>query len=292
MKNKLHLKYLIFTALSTFLILFLITRNHKGIKGKKILVTAPINYNNRLSKLIEESEAEAIIMPSIKIILNYNNPSLDTIFNNLSQYKYICLPSRNAIRVFFTKAKRLNINHNTLSQPIYSAIGKDVEFLRTFNVEKILECKTASPQGIINTLKLKKDITNKKIAVLTPEVIGLSEPNVIPNLLKDLKDIGLRVKRINAYTTKINDDTDFSKEINDIKSGNIDLIAFTSSAEIEALLSIIGGRKELKNTKISCFGPYTSFHAKKWGLEPCFVSKDYSSFERYIESMNTYFIKD
>lgn len=292
MKNNLLLKYLFFTTVCTFFIVFLIKSNHKGIKGKKILVTAPTNYNNRLSKLIDESDAEAIKMPSIKIILNYNNPSLDTFFHNLSKYKYICLPSRNAIKVFFTKAKLLNIDHSNLSRPIYSAIGKDVEYLKTFNIDKILECKQASPQGIINALKLEIDITNKRIAVLTPEVIGLNEPNVIPDLLKDLKNIGLQVNRINAYTTKINDDADFSKEINDIKSGKIDLIAFTSSAEIEALISIIGGKKELKDTKISCFGPYTSFNAKRLGLTPCFVSKDYSSFQGYIESMKSYFTKD
>ena len=292
MKNKLPIGYLLFTITSTLLLLLIINNGNKGIRNKRIVVTAPINYNKRLCSIIENNKGIAISMPTISIYIKKDNPKLDSLLYNLSNYKYIALPSRNAIKAFYSRAKELKIPDKILQKPIYSAIGKDVEYLKELNLSNILSIDEPSPKGIATALSKTRNIKGEMIAVLAPEVVGLTEPDVIPSFLDLLNDIGLRVTRINAYTTQINNRNKFIDIITDIKKGNIDLIAFTSSAEIEALLLFVNGKKHISNIKISCFGPYTAANAEKAGLKPCFTSTNYRSFNDYVKSMNDFFLKE
>ena len=292
MKNKLLIGFLIFTVISSLIVLFTVSNRKQGIKNKRIVVTAPINYNKRLCSVIEKNKGIAISMPTISIYIKNDNPKLDSLLYNLSNYKYIALPSRNAIKAFYTRAKELRIPDKILQKPIYSAIGKDTEYLKELNLLNILSIDEPSPKGIATALSKTKNIKGKMIAVLAPEVVGLTEPDVIPSFIELLNNIGLKVTRINAYTTQINNKNKFIDIISDIKKGNIDLIAFTSSAEIEALLLFINGKEHIGNAKISCFGPYTSANAKKAGLIPCFTSTNYRSFNDYVKSMNDFFLKE
>lgn len=281
--------------LSLIMIFILLTcnyscKNSNSIVDKKIIVTAPRNYNTRLSKLINDTGAKAIPMPVVDIHLLEDKSHIDSILNNIAKYKWIVLPSRNAIKAFFTRAKDINICNKKLNITTYCAIGKDIEYLKTFSVDSILYPQDPSPRGILESI-LEKNITNSNIAVFAPLVVGLPEPNVVPNFIKNLNDAGLKVKRINAYVTQLNISNSFKKEIEDINNGEIDLIAFTSTAEIEAMIHIVGGIDNLRKTRIACFGPYTAGNAKRLGLKPCFISKDYSSFKGYVDSMRNFFKK-
>ncbi len=259
-----------------------------SIVGKKIVVTAPHNYNKRLSKLINETGAKAISMPVVDISLLEDKSEIDSVLKNISEYRWIVLPSRNAIRAFFTRAKEINIGKTVFNKTTYCAIGKDIEYLKTFNVDSILHPVEPSPWGIVESLKTMNPV-NSDIAVFAPLVIGLPEPNVVPDFINNLKNAGMNVKRVNAYITKLNNIDSYKKEIEAIKNKKVDLIAFTSSAEIEAMIFIMGGVENLSKTKIACFGPYTASNAKRLGLNPSFVAKDFSSFEGYIDSMIEYF---
>lgn len=265
-------------------------QKNNSFTGKNIIVTAPQNYNHRLSKIINKAGAKAIPMPVINISLMDDKSEIDKVLKDIKSYKWIVLPSRNAIISFFSRAEEININNSELNKTTYCAIGKDIEYLKSFSVDSILTPCEPSPQGIVESLKSQSPI-NSNIAVFVPLVIGLPEPNVVPDFINNLKKIGLNVKRINAYVTSLNNIESYKKEITSIKKGEIDLIAFTSSAEIEAIIYMVGGVKHLSKTPIACFGPYTAGNAKRLGLKPCFVSKDYSSFEGYVNSMKEYFNK-
>lgn len=280
----------IFNFVILFITLATIINCHRPtpLEGKKIIVTAPKNYNHRLAKLINKERARAISMPVIDISFIQENKSIDSILYNISKYKWIALPSRNAIKAFFTRAKEINIESQQINKAIYCAIGKDIDYLKHFKVDSILVPREASPQGIVEEIK-QCNPTNENIAVCVPLVKGLPEPNVVPNFIKSLKQIGLNVKRVNAYTTSLNKKESYSHIIEAIKNNKVDLIAFTSSAEIEALIYMVGGIEKLEKTSIACFGPYTASNAKKLGLNPVFISKDYSSFNGYIKSMKEYF---
>jgi len=268
----------------------------KSPKAYKILVTAPTIYNSRLSHLIDQTEGKirckAIELPMIETNLIENNTAIDSVLLHLNDYSWIALTSRNAIKAYFQRADELGLKRTDLKDQTYCAIGKDQDYLKSFGMDKVLTNKEPSPQGIVNTLKGISH-TAKRIAVLCPQVIGLTEPNVVPNFLDSLRSLKLQVTRINAYTTSIHHSEKTEKVMKELEDGSIDMIAFTSSAEVEGLLSIIHEKKSiLKNVNIACFGPYTRDNAIRLGLHPCLTSSNFSSFDHYVKAITNFFNKE
>jgi len=265
----------------------------KSTKQLNILVTAPIIYNSRLSSIIDGidngTRYKAIKFPMIDTELIENNTAIDTILLHLDHFSWIALTSRNAIKAYFQRAKELGIKKANLKNCYYCAIGKDQEYLKSFGINNILTNREPSPQGIVNALRTIPH-TNQNIAVLCPQVIGLAEPDIVPNFLDSLRSIGFNVSKIHAYITSIHRSKSTEDIVNKIKTGEIDLIAFTSSAEIEGLLSIIHHDKSmLKNINIACFGPYTKNNAIRLGLHPCLTASNFSSFNKYVEAINNFY---
>lgn len=253
---------------------------------KRIVVTAPDIYNSRLCEAIAKAKFTPIPCPVIETKLIEHNTTIDTVLNHLSDYEWIALPSRNAIDAFFARSKELGLMEKVVNAK-FCAIGKDQEYLNSFGVSTILKNTEPSPQGIVKALGLAK--STKKIAVLAPQVIGIPEPNVVPLFIDSLTANQWQVTRINAYTTKICSSKKTLSVIEQIKNGDIDLIAFTSTGEIQALISLVGGVKNLSKVPIACFGPYTSSNAFKLGLKPVFSAADFSSFQGYVDAITRYF---
>lgn len=270
------------------LILFTRCQSDNSWANKSILVTAPAIYNERLSTQINATGMKALPFPVIETKLISQNPEIDSILMHLDIYEWISLTSRNAIKAYIKRAGELNIPLEILKQQYYCAIGKDQDLLRSFGLDSIVKNKASNPQGIVEAIK-KMDCVDKRIAVFAPQVVGIPESDGMPNFIKELQDIGLKVTRVNAYTTKLHYPDNEKAIIHKVKRGNIDLIAFTSTGEIEAILSLIGGPEKLKNTPIACFGPYTYNNALELGLEPAFMAKDFSSFEGYVDAITDNF---
>lgn len=267
----------------------------KSTKQLNILVTAPTIYNSRLSNIIDGvdngTKYKAIKLPVIDTKLIENNTAIDTVLLHLENFSWIALTSRNAIKAYFQRAEELGIKEATLRNCYYCAIGKDQEYLRSFGIDSIITNTEPSPQGIVNALRSIPH-TNKRIAVLCPQVIGLPEPDVVPNFLDSLRSLKIDVSKIYAYTTSIHHSKATENVVEKLKTGEIDLIAFTSSAEIEGLLSIIHYDKSiLKDVNIACFGPYTKSNAIRLGLHPCLTASNFSSFDNYVEAITNFYKK-
>lgn len=262
--------------------------SNKVDKKKEIIVTAPAIYNQRLCDIINaDSTLRAIPFPVVETIVTDHNAEIDSVLASIDEYDWIVLPSRNAIKALFERAGERGMLNRLISLH-YCAIGKDQEYLKHFGVKNILENTEASPQGIVKALKSEK---SGKIAVLVPKVVGMQEPDVVPNFIDSLRSDGWQVRRVDAYTTKVCHSENEADVIQKIKNGQVDLIAFTSTGEIEALLSLVGGKENLSKVTLSCFGPYTYGNAEKLGLKPAFIAEDYSSFQGYVEAIKKYFSK-
>lgn len=290
MKNSNFFSQYKVSFLLLFIVLFSQCQNENNWDNKTILVTAPSIYNERLSTHINSTGMKAIPFPVIETNLIDNNGEIDSILIHLDNFDWISLTSRNAIKAFIKRAGELDIPLKELQEQSYCAIGKDQDLLRSFGLDSIVDNLESSPQGILEALK-KLECNKKKIAVFAPLVVGISEPDVIPNYIDSLENAGIIVTKVNAYTTNLCSPDNENNVRYKINKGNIDLIAFTSTGEILALLELVGGSEKLSETAIACFGPYTYKNALKLGLKPSFMAKDFSSFEGYVESMTDYFVK-
>ncbi|WP_334874449.1 uroporphyrinogen-III synthase [Nostoc sp.] len=257
--------------------------------GKRILVTAPRNYAYRLSEQIIKQGGLPILMPTIETCYLSNYTQLDAALAHINEFDWILFTSRNGITAFFHRINDLNIPISLVQKCHLCALGKDAESLLSFSGKVDLIPTESSPAGIVTELAKIPQIHEKKVLIPAPEVVGLPEPDVVPNLITDLQKLGIEVTRIPTYITQGLDKTIYSIELNLMREGIIDVIAFSSTAEVESFLTMVNSQSDYEHCVIACFGPYTTANAQKLGMTVSIVSEDYSSFEGFAEAIAAFF---
>ncbi len=260
--------------------------------GKRIIVTAPRNYANRLCQQIINQGGLPFLMPTIETCLLEDYADLDIALRRIDEFDWIAFTSRNGIDAFFHRLKFLRVSPSVLKSCQLCAIGKDSERLSDFGVRVDLMPTESSPEGIVAELSKIPDIHEKTVLVPVPEIVGISEPNVIPKFVSDLKKLGMKVTRVPAYTTRCLDQSIYEIELNLIRQGSIDMIAFSSTAEVESFLKMVNSKRDYDRCVVACFGPYTAANAKKLGVNVSIFSKDYSSFEGFAKTMAAFFTRN
>ncbi|MBW4615235.1 MAG: uroporphyrinogen-III synthase [Desmonostoc vinosum HA7617-LM4] len=258
--------------------------------GRRILVTAPRNYAARFSEQIIQKGGLPILMPTIETCYLSNYAELDIALSQIDTFDWIVFTSRNGISGFFQRMNDLDIPTSMLQNCRLCALGKDSESLLSFCGRVDLVPPESSPVGIVAELAKIPKINQQKLLIPAPEVVGIVEPNVIPNLISELQKLGPQAIRVPAYLTKILDKSIYEVELNLIRQGMIDVIAFSSTAEVESFLKMVNFPSDYEHSIIACFGPYTTANAQKLGVNVSVVSKDFSSFEGFVEAIGEFLL--
>jgi uroporphyrinogen-III synthase len=183
----------------------------------------------------------------------------------------------------------LGLSPSILKSCRLAAIGKDAEELEAIGVEVNLVPEESSPTGIVAELRKMPDIQRQKILVPVPKVVGIPEPDIIPKFINGLEELDLDISVVPTYITRCLDKKIYEVELELIRQGKVDAIAFSSTAEIEAFLKMINCPQDYAQSKIACFGPYTAANAQRLGLEVAIVGEDYSSFAGFVEAIAQFF---
>jgi uroporphyrinogen-III synthase len=259
--------------------------------GKRIVVTAPRNYAARLSEQLINQGGLPILMPTIETCLLENFTELDTALQQIDTYNWIAFTSRNGIDAFFQRFNDLQLNLSILTKCGLCALGKDAERLKAFGVKVDILPAQPSPAGIVAELAKISDIAQQKILVPVPEVVDVPEPDVIPNFIAGLEELGMSVTRVPTYRTQCLDKNIYELELSLIRVGKIDAIAFSSATEVISFLRMVNSKNDYDKCIIACFGPYTAANARKLGVNVSIVSQDYSSFTGFAEAIAKYYSK-
>lgn len=267
----------------------LILSSKLPLYGKRIVITAPRNYAFRLSEKIIQKGGLPILLPTIQTCYLQNYTELDTALNNIDTFDWILFTSRNGITAFFHRLHDLNIPTSVLQNCQLCALGKDSESLLSFYNKVDLIPAESSPRGIVSELAKIPQIQEQKVLIPAPQFVSIPEPDVIPNFISDLQKLGIEVTRVSTYITECLDKNIYAVELNLIRQGMIDIIAFSSTAEIESFLRMVNSPSDYQDCIIACFGPYTAANARKLGINVSIVSKDYSSFEGFADAIAEFF---
>lgn len=266
----------------------LISREDLPLFGKRVLFCTPRNYAQKLARLLVAHGALPIWMPTIVIEPLETHDELDDAIRNLSDYDWIAFTSRNGIEAFFARLAALGLDAAALSGVRISALGNDGKLVEAHGVTVDLLPAAASTRGVVDELK-ERGVTSGRILLPVPEVIGMAEPSVIPDFVGWLETLGMEPRRVPAYATHRATgglDTELELLCND----QIDVVAFTSVAEIDSLLFLLGERgAALGRQTIACYGPVTANGARQRDLRVDIVADNFAAFEGYIEALERYF---
>lgn len=260
------------------------------LHGKRIIVTAPRNYAARLSQHLILQGALPLLMSTIETCYLEDFTELDNALQRIDTFDWIAFTSRNGIEASLQRLQALQMSPSVLNKCSLCAIGQDAEILEKIGINVDFVPTEPSPQGIVNELRKIPDIAELSILVPTPKFVDIPEPNVIPNFVTGLEQLGMKVTSIPSYITRCLDKTLYQEvELNLMRQGKIDAIAFSSTGEVEAFLSMITSKEDYEQCVIACFGPYTAANAEKLGLNVSIIAQDFSSFAGYAEAIAAFF---
>lgn len=276
--------------------------NAKDLNFRRVLTTSPRQYQDRLAGAVIRYGGRPIWIPGIQINELRSETSREqrrAALDALDAVDYLVLPSKNAmfaclkayddsISTFQTK---LNMEHRNVE---VWAMGADADYLSgNLGIKNVKKPKVASTDGIIEAMRTAGSLEGNAL-VFVPEVVPpLTEPDVVPKFLGNLRDVGITPHRIPAYETVVGLSLqEVVAEVNMLIDGSISAIAFTSTAECEGLCYIIGKEKLLRcirlhNIVIAAHGLTTAKGVAKvldFEGQIC-VSKDSSTFEGMVAAI-------
>lgn len=267
----------------------MILKGETGVEIK-VLITSPAGYSQRFKNEFAASHLQPEAIPMIETVVPEACPEVDHLLGHIAGYDYVVFSSRKGIESFAIRLAFYPEARKEFKNIKFCAIGKDAEYLyERLQLPNAITTKEASPMGIADKLAEVPDITKKSIAVLVPLVEKIKEPDVVPNFITRLTRIGMKVTRVNAYITRPVASESLAKAVSLITTGETPCVAFTSSAEIEVLLSGFPNNQLPKETIVACFGPYTAAFARKKGLKVSIVAKDFSAFTGFIKAIEGYY---
>lgn len=122
-----------------------------------------------------------------------------------------------------------------------------------------------------------------------PVVLGLEEPRVVPEFLRELGRMGWEAVRVGAYETRWAG----PKCAESLLNGGVVVhaLVFTSTAEVEGLLKGLreiglgwdGLRRMWPGLVVAAHGPVTAFGAERLGVKVDVVSSKFGSFDGVVD---------
>ncbi|KAI5320706.1 hypothetical protein L3X38_040414 [Prunus dulcis] len=130
---------------------------------------------------------------------------------------------------------------------------------------------------------------------LLPVVVGLVEPPVVPDFLRDLEAKRWVPVRVNAYETRWAGPGCAKQVVERIEEGALDAMVFTSTAEVEGLLKSFKefgldweiAKKRCPKMLVAAHGPITAAGAHMLGVRVDLVSSQFDSFQGVVDALHT-----
>jgi uroporphyrinogen-III synthase len=267
----------------------LVARKDLPLLGKRVFFPTPRHYAGLLTRLLVERGARPIWAPTIETWPVDDYSELDAILKLPRDWKWIAFTSTNGVEAVAQRLKALGLPVTAMKRFKLAAFAADARALQALGLQADLMPRQGDPQGMIDELKAM-GVKGQKVVVPVPQVVGVDEPFVVPEFIRDLQGLGMVTKRIEAYQTRaVTAGLDF--ELDALLGGKVDITVLTSSAETFALLKLRPGMREAINkTTVVYMGPYTAKTGVKEGLRSD-VMPQKMDMPGVVEAIEAHFLK-
>ena len=250
---------------------------NKPLFGKNIMVTRSRTQSSSIVEKIMDLGGNPIEIPTIKIEKIEKNIELENEINNIKNYTYLVLTSKNAVEIFFDKLEEMNLDARALANlkvcAIGSATAKEIKS-RGINPDIVPEKFVA--ESLYDELK---DKLTKEDKILIPRA-----KNARDYLVDKLGEI-CTVKEVHTYESVI--DTSRKDEILDIlDKEELDYITFASSSSVRNFVEIIGEEnlEKINSSKVISIGPITSATARELNID-VYKEAEKATIDKIVEAI-------
>ncbi|MCE5286359.1 MAG: uroporphyrinogen-III C-methyltransferase [Pelosinus sp.] len=242
----------------------------KPLFGKTVLVTRAREQASALTAELEKLGAAAVEAPAIKILPPDSFVALDAAIAALDLYQWLIFTSVNGVEYFFKRMEEAGLDSRALSGIKIAAIGvQTAARLKDHGIKADIVPLEFKAEGIVEALT---GLVEPGMRILIPR--ALVARDVLP---EKLREMGIAVEVVPAYQTVVAD-IDGQALVSQLKSGQIDLVTFTSSSTVTNLLKLLGegGAELINQVKVACIGPITATTCHQHGIEPTVIADEYT----------------
>ncbi|GLI68077.1 hypothetical protein VaNZ11_012408, partial [Volvox africanus] len=276
-------------------------RNDLPLQGKHIIVTAPRTYSQKLAAKLINAGARPLVVPAVQITelapedLTQMRSTISDLVAQRTSVTHIAFTSRNGIFAFldqlcaFLGGEAAGCEWLRLSGIRLCALGADGDVLTEKGLMVHVSPPEASTLGLVRELATRGEARGAKVLCPVPLVTGgLVEPPVVPRFLQALQDAGAESLRLPAYLTTLGcSPEEVSLERRALQEGLVAAVAFSSTAEAQGLLQVMGGAAAFADVVtrhrvlLAAHGPYTAEGVRNvtGGLAVGAVSRSFSTFD-------------
>ena len=257
--------------------------NSKPLTGWRILVTRASRQAFGLSDPLRQLGATVIEIPTIEIRSTGSYGALDHALLKIDHYDTLILTSVNGAEILFERYNRMGL-------PVV-----DMEHLRVVAIGPATAAAIQS-EGVSVSLVPEKYVAESVIEALRDKITKWSRVllvrakvarDVLPN---ELEKMGARVDVIEAYETRVPEDTKGRlEEVFSDPASRPHMITFTSSSTASNFLTVLGenAREFLEGVHLASIGPVTSETLKQAGFPATIEAREYTM-NGLVEAISDY----
>ncbi|XP_076885017.1 uncharacterized protein LOC143534399 [Bidens hawaiensis] len=271
-----------------------------------VAFTTPENYAVRLTPLIHLKGWTPLWCPTVAVeptthtkssLLHYVSPPNPPI----NQFSALAFTSRTGISAFSDCLSEINSPPLSPSGDHFTicALGNDADVVDKSFINricsngdriKVLVPKVPSPAGLVDSLPFGG---GRRVLCPVPVVVGLEEPPVVPNFIRDLNSKGWVAVRVDAYETRWMGAECAAALLTGDGGCWVDAVVFTSTGEVEGMLKSLRAMgvdwgavlERNPGVVVAAHGPVTAAGAERLGVGVDVVSGKFGSFDGVVDAL-------
>lgn len=247
---------------------------NKPLFGQRILVTREHSYG---FDALEESGAEIIDFPTIKIVPPLDWTEMDRAIDKIESYNWMIITSANGVNYFFKRLFERDRDIRDLKGIKICAVGsKTAEAINKFGIKVDLVPEEFNAEGLIKMINRQIPVGANGRSPLQGTKFLLPRAETAREILpQKIRELGGEIDVVTAYRA-VKPETHGRRIRRFLKEGKITIATFTSAATFNNFMEITGGDSDglLKDVAIAVIGPVTAKAVEKAGLKVSIMPKE------------------
>jgi uroporphyrinogen III methyltransferase/synthase len=245
---------------------------NRPLFGQRVVVTRNRREAGKLSGQLRELGAEALEIPTIKILPPTRNESLIEAITGIGSYDWIIFTSANGVEHFFDYFFKAFRDVRDLGSVRFAAVGPaTAKKLREFHINIDLMPETYTAAATAKAMLAAQNVENISVLLARAESAN-------PELPRLLEDKGAIVDDIAFYRTEP-ETADRNGAAQEFEENGADWITFASSSAVRNFDARFGLAKRCADNpklKLASIGPETTKALKELGLKPTAKAKEHT----------------
>ena len=239
------------------------------MKRPRVVVTRPANGPDRLTERLQELGCEVVAAPAIRIGPPRSYEALDRLVRSASRYGYLLFMSRNAVRYYVQRARRLRRGGPLVPADVQVGVVGTATGALAERAGMDVTVRSEGRTGVdLAEAVAAEAAAGAQVAVIQAED-GLKEP------AERLRTAGMAVTRIAAYRTR--PAAVPRGVVSAIRSGEIEALAFASPSSAVSFAVALGGLASVPaSVVVAAIGPTTAAACVRAGRAPDVVAAESS----------------